>query len=220
MEKQRNFNCWYVEKCEDDCFMCNTYLEMKWQMDNSGLPEKLQRPIELLIVNGINTCDRASFVRLSEIRKSITDFVDAGKNLFICGRSGNGKTSWAIKLLQTFFHYRASGNYEKLQGMFISTSDFLIRLKDFANPLSKEYRDNIETVPLVIWDDVCVTGMSQYDYNQLYTFLNNRILAGLSNVFTSNVSSKSELTEMFGERLVSRIYNTSEIIELKGKDMR
>jgi len=220
VEKSRNSNCWYIEKCKDDCFMCNTYLEMKWQMDNSGLPEKLQRPIELFIVNGANACDRPAFVRLSEIRKNITNFVDAGNNLFICGRSGNGKTSWAIKLLHTFFHYRASGNYEKLQGMFISLGDLLIKLKDFNNPITKEFRDNIEKVPLVVWDDICLTGISQYDYTQIYTLINNRMLAGKSNVFTTNISNIKTLEEVFGERLVSRIYNSSEIIELKGKDMR
>lgn len=219
MEKQRNSNCWYIEKCTDDCFMCNTYLEMKWQMDNSGLPEKLQRPIELYL-NADNRCDKSAFQRLAEIRKSITDFVDAGKNLFIGGRSGNGKTSWAIKLLQTFFHYRASGNYEKLQGMFISVGDLLIRLKDFNSPVSREYRDSIESVPIVVWDDICLTGISQFDYTQIYTLINNRMLAGKSNIFTSNITDLKTLEEVFGERLVSRIYGASEIIELKGKDMR
>lgn len=220
MENQRNSNCWYVEKCTDDCHLCNTYLEMKWQMDNSGLPAKLQRPIDLYITNGINACDRTAFQRLSEIRKSITDFVDAGNNLFICGRSGNGKTSWAVKLLQTFFHYRASGNYERLQGMFISLGDLLIKLKDFNNPVPRAYRDNIDSVPLIVWDDVCLTGISQYDYTQIYTMINNRMLAGKANIFTSNITDLKTLEEVFGERLVSRIYGASEIIELNGKDMR
>lgn len=219
MEKQRNSNCWYVEKCTDDCHLCNTYLEMKWQMDNSGLPAKLQKPIEMFLTD-VNRCDKSSYSRLSKIRKSITDFVDAGNNLFICGRSGNGKTSWAVKLLQTFFHYRASGNYERLQGMFISLGDLLIKLKDFNNPVPKAYRDNIDSVPLIVWDDVCLTGISQYDYTQIYTMINNRMLAGKANIFTSNITDLKTLEEVFGERLVSRIYGASEIIELNGKDMR
>lgn len=220
MEKQRNSDCWYLGVCDDDCHLCNTYLELKWQMDNSGLPAKLQRPIELWLTNKTNMCDREAYDRLAEIKAGITEFVDSGNNLFICGRSGNGKTSWAVKLLQTLFHYRAGGNYEKLQGMFISLGDLLIRLKDFNNPVPKEYRDNIEAVSLVVWDDICLTGISQYDYTQIYTLINNRMLAGKSNIFTSNITDLKTLEEVFGERLVSRIYNSSEIIELKGKDMR
>ena len=220
MEKHRNSNCWYAEKCKEDCFMCATYLEMKWQMDNSGLPDKLKRPIEMWITDGVNACDESSYKRLAGIRKTIVDFVTRGKNLFICGRSGNGKTSWAVRLLHTYFHYKAPGNYERLQGMFISVGDLLIRLKDFNSPVTKEYRDNISKVPLVVWDDICLTGISQYDYTQLYTMINNRMLAGLSNVFTTNITDKEKLEEIFGERLVSRIYGSSEIIELKGGDMR
>ena len=220
MEKQRNSDCWYLEVCEDDCHLCNTYLEMKWQMTNSGLPTKLQRPIELWITDGINACDKKAFTRLAEIKKTIVDFVNDGKNLFICGRSGNGKTSWAVKLLQSYLHHKAQGNYENLQGMFISLGDLLIKLKDFNNPVSKEYKDRIEKVPLIVWDDICLTGISQFDYTQIYTMINNRMLAGLSNVFTTNISNVKKLEEIFGERLVSRIYNSSEIIELKGADMR
>lgn len=219
MEKQRNSNCWYIEKCQDDCFMCRTYLEMKWQMDNSGLPAKLQKPIEMFLTD-VNRCDKSSYSKLSKIRKNIVDYVKDGNNLFICGRSGNGKTSWAVRLLQTYLHYKSPGNYERLQGMFISLGDLLIKLKDFNNPISKEYRDNIDRVPLIIWDDVCLTGISQFDYTQIYTMINNRMLAGLSNVFTTNVTDIETLEEVFGERLVSRIYNSSEIIELKGGDMR
>lgn len=219
MEKQRNSNCWYLQVCQDDCFMCRTYLEMKWQMDNSGLPVKLQKPIELFI-NEDNKCDRVAFRRLSSIRKDIVKFVDEGSNLYICGRSGNGKTSWAIKLLQSYLHHRAPGNYERLQGMFVSVSDLLLKLKDFNNPVSKQYKDNLEDAPLVVWDDICVTNISKYDYSQIYTFINNRMLAGKSNIFTTNVTDKTILEEVFGERLVSRIYDSSEIIELKGADMR
>lgn len=219
MEKQRNSNCWYKEVCQEDCFMCSTYLQLKWQMDNSGLPEKLQKPIEMFISDG-NECDRQIFKHLKAIRSGIVDFVNEGQNLYICGKAGNGKTSWAVKMLQTYLHYKAQGNYERLQGMFISVSDLLIKLKDFNNPLPKEYKDNIENAGLVVWDDIAVTGISQYDYTQLYTLINNRILAGKSNIFTSNVTSYDALERIFGERLTSRIYGASEIIELKGQDMR
>lgn len=219
MEKQRNSNCWYLQVCQDDCFMCKTYLELKWQMDNSGLPAKLQRPIDMYL-SDVNRVDKKAYERLKAIRKDIVRHVKNGDNFYLCGRAGNGKTSWAIKLLQTYLHFKASGNYEKLQGMFVSVADLLIKLKDFDNPVTKEFRDNLEEVPLVVWDDICITNLSKYDYSQFYTLINNRMLAGKSNIFTTNISDKETLEDVFGERLVSRIYSSSEIIELKGGDMR
>lgn len=219
MEKQRNSNCWYFQVCQDDCFMCKTYLELKWQMDNSGLPAKLQRPIDMYL-SDVNRVDKKAYERLKAIRKDIVQHVKDGDNFYLCGRAGNGKTSWAIKILQTYLHFKASGNYEKLQGMFVSVADLLIKLKDFDNPVTKEFRDNLEEVPLVVWDDICITNLSKYDYSQFYTLINNRMLAGKSNIFTTNISDKETLEDVFGERLVSRIYGSSEIIELKGGDMR
>lgn len=217
---ERNSNCWYVNTCEDDCDRCTVYVQMKWQMEHSGLPEAKQRPIALYLTED-NSGDKKAFNRLADIRKNIVDFVQSGKNLYLCSKwTGNGKTSWAIKMLHTYFHYTAQGNYENLKGMFVSTSGLLLKLKDFNNPVSKAFRENLETVDLVIWDDIAVNGISPYDYTQLFNIIDSRILAEKSNIFTSNVVEVEELNKIFGARLTSRIMYSSEIIELKGKDMR
>lgn len=220
MAEPRNSNCWYIDSCNDTCDNCITYLQMKWQMENSGLPESQQHRIELHI-NENNMVDKKAYKQLADIRKHVVEFVQSGSNLYLCSTTpGNGKTSWSIKILQTYFHYTSQGNYENLKGMFVSTLDLLLKLKDFNNPLPKKYRDNLENVDLVIFDDIALTGISQYDFTQLYSIINNRIFAGKSNIFTSNVTDYEQLQKILGARLASRIYNTSEIIELKGMDMR
>ena len=220
MEQQRNTDCWYINRCTDDCDSCVTYLQMKWQMDNSGLYKSQQRPITLYI-DELNESDRKSFNKLSSIRSQIVDFVTNGKNLYICSETpGNGKTSWAIKLLQTYFHYESEGNYENLLGMFVSTTDLLLKLKDFNNPLPQKYKENLENVDLVIFDDIAITGISQYDYTQLFNIINNRMAAEKANIFTSNIERYEDLETILGSRLASRIYNNSEVIRLKGADRR
>lgn len=218
MEHSRESNCWYIDTCDKDCYMCNTYLEMKWQMDNSGLPLMMQKPIKMYVVNEE---DKLAYSTLASIRTDIVDFIDSHENLYICGKStGTGKTSWAVRMLQTYLHHTAQGNYENLKGMFVSVPDLLLKLKDFDNPLSKEYKNNLEQVDLVIWDDIAVGGVTNYDYLQLYTHINNRLFAGKSNIYTSNITSIEELNTILGDRLASRIWNTSTIIEFKGKDIR
>lgn len=216
----RNSDCWYLDTCDDDCSTCAVFFQMNWQMEHSGLPKAKQRPIALYLTDD-NSGDKQAFHRLADIRKDIVDFVEQGKNLYICSKwTGNGKTSWAIKMLHTYFHHTAVGNYDNLKGMFVSTADLLLRLKDFNNPVSKTYKDNLENVDLVIWDDIALTNISQYDYTQFYNIIDKRILAEKSNIFTTNCTSVEELAELVGAKIASRIYYTSEIIELKGKDMR
>jgi DNA replication protein DnaC len=193
---------------------------MKYQMEHSGLPKAKQKPIALYVTDD-NDGDMQAFCKLAEIRKDIVNFVEQGKNLYICSSyTGNGKTSWAIKMLHTYFHYTAVGNYDNLKGMFVNTTELLIQLKDFNNPLPKSYIEKLKTVDLVIWDDIAVSGMSNYDFSQLYSIIDKRILAEKSNIFTSNQPTVKGFANAMGNRLASRIYYTSEIVELKGKDMR
>lgn len=217
---ERNSECWYKDTCNDNCDKCVVYVQMNWQMEHSGLPKAKQRPIALYLTDD-NSGDEDAFYRLADIRKDIVNFVEQGKNLYICSKwTGNGKTSWAIKMLHTYFHHTAVGNYDNLKGMFVSTADLLLKLKDFNNPLPKSYRDNLENVDLVIWDDIALTNMSQYDYTQFYNIIDKRILAEKSNIFTTNCTDVDKLAELVGAKTASRIYYTSEVIELKGKDMR
>ena len=125
---ERNSDCWYKDVCEEDCIKCVIYPQMKWQFENSGLPKAKYKPISLYASDE----DYNAFLDLADIREDICDFVEQGKNLYICGRTpGTGKTSWAIKMLQTYFHYVAEGNMFNVKGMFVSVPDLLLKLKDF-----------------------------------------------------------------------------------------
>ena len=97
---------------------------------------------------------------------------------------------------------------------------FLIQLKNFDNPLSDEYKDNLLNADLVIWDDIAASKLSEFEYNNLLMFLDNRIFSKKSNIFTSNVVTKNTLEQQVGGRLASRIYGTSEILTLTANDYR
>lgn len=218
MERERNSECWYNEVCQMDnsCESCIRYAEMKFLMENSGLPKSKQKPISLTP----DDCDYEAFCRLLDIKDSIVEFVENGDNLFIGGSAGNGKTSWAIKILLKYFDEVWSGNGFRIRGLFIHVPKLLLELKDFNNPLPATYRDNILNADLVIWDEIGDTGISNYDYSQLLALLDNRILQEKSNIYTSNVSSLEEFNKMIGGRLTSRVWNLSEKIILNGKDRR
>jgi DNA replication protein DnaC len=191
---------------------------MKWQFDNCGLPKAKYKPIKL----SPQRVDRETFRHLAEIRKNIVEFVESGRNLYICGNElGNGKTSWAIKMLQTYFHHTAEGNLWNLKGMFVPTASLLLELKDFNRTHESHYDwNNLHNVDLLILDDVVVAGLSQYDYTQLFALIDSRMLAEKSIIFTSNITSKEDLSNIIGDRLASRVWNNSEIVEIKGGDMR
>ena len=221
MENQQYINeqCWYkgLNSCNHECKNCIRYKIIKIAMNDSGVPEELHHPIPLKP----SACDVEKFDRLAEIKKNIDDFVYSGGSLYICSsKTGNGKTSWAIKLMYKYFSLTWEDGIG-VRALFINVVELLLKLKDFNHPISKEYRDLIISVPLVIWDDIAITGISSWDYMQLYVLLNERSMRGLANIYTSNCTTIEQLANFVGNKIASRIWTKStEVIELKGEDRR
>lgn len=189
---------------------------MKYLLDTSGIPKSRQYPQEL-----IADVDLSAYRKLADIKLDIVDFVESGSNLFICSQNtGNGKTSWAIKLMLRYFNEIWAGNGFRARGLFVNVPTLLLQLKNFENPLPEEFKQHLMDVDLVIWDEIASTSISNYDYSNLLMFLDYRIINDKSNIFTSNAVTKDELEKNVGAKLASRIWNTSEVIEFRGKDRR
>lgn len=201
-----------------NCDACVRYSEMLYLMQHSGLPEAKWHPIDLY---ADSKNDVKMFKRLAGIKKHIVEFVESGENLYIASDgTGNGKTSWAIKLLFRYFDQIWAGNGFRTRGMFVHVPTYLSALKDFKNPLPAEYKKAVEECDLVIWDDIASSELSNYDYGNLLTTVDKRILAERSNIYTSNISDGDKLVVALGTRLSSRILNCSQTIILDGKDQR
>ena len=79
MEKKRISNCLYKDVCNNECKdTCIRYLEVKYLLDESGIPETKQKLIQLEA--GI---DLQAFKRLDSIKRDIVYFVKGGNNLYI-----------------------------------------------------------------------------------------------------------------------------------------
>lgn len=211
-------DCWYKNVCSQNiCSNCIRYSEMKYLIDNSGIPKNRQMPQSLIAGS-----DFDAFCLLNDVKEKIDEYVNVGGfNLYICSdNTGNGKTSWAIKILLKYFDKIWAGNGFRVRGMFVHVPTLLLKLKDFDNPVNKSFRDNLYTADLIVWDDIAGAKLSDYDISQLLTIIDNRIVEDKANIYTSNVITQTELTKALGSRLSSRIFNCSSVIELKGKDRR
>lgn len=214
-------DCWYASVCQDtneDCIVdCIRYEEMKYLMDSSNIPKAKQTPVALYPAE----CDLEAFRTLNEIKKNIVEFVEKGSNLLIASRyTGNGKTSWAIKILLKYLDCIWAGNGFRQRALFIHVPTLLAKLKDFNDPNLQQLKDSIMKVDLVVWDDIASTGISNYDYNNLLVLIDNRLLENKANIYTSNVIDKNKFNELVGAKLTSRVYTSSKIIEFKGEDRR
>lgn len=219
-----NEQCMYKDVCskvnESTCSTsCIRYLQINRLIELSNLPELYKTPIRIHSENAQD--DIYAFTRLKQIKSDIVNFVNNGKNLYICSKyCGNAKTSWATKIMLKYFDLTWPNSYDYTRGLYVHVPTFLSDLKNFDNP--PEYISRIKDADLVIWDDLAtkINRLSEYEHEQLLIFIDNRVANKKSNIYTSNLTTDSDLITNVGLRLTSRIYNSSEIIELVSSDYR
>ena len=216
--------CPYKIKCNGkDCLsdFCLRKFKLDYLFDYALIPES-QRKYFSLVTDADGT-DYQEFMQLASIEKDAEEFVKSGKNLYIHSAiCGNGKSSWAIRILKSYLFKTWAQGELTCKALFISVPRFLLALKDNIsnrNEYAEHIQKYIATADLVIWDDIAAKVGSEFELNHLLSLLETRIAGGKSNIFTSNLSDK-QMTEALGERITSRICNLSINIELHGSDKR
>lgn len=216
--------CWYLEVCDkyntDDCnAACIRYMEMDYLMQNSGIPKNRQYSTSLTPAQ----VDYDAFLFLKDIKDDIVNFVANGESVYIYSKNfGNGKTTWAIKLMQKYFDGVWAGNGFRCRGIFIHVPTLLTKIKEGISKKDVEFdllRSRLIEVDLVIWDDIASTKLSDFDHINLLTYIDQRNLHGLANIYTGNLT-QDELQEALGNRLASRVWNDSTAVRFLGADMR
>lgn len=214
-------SCWYKEVCTmNDCSEnCLRYRLMRSLFKQSRLPESLWLYKHL----ACSSTDYKSFERLTEISIAMDKFIRSGKNLYIFSENcGNGKTSWAIRLMYSYFDRIWHKSCFDCKALFISVPKFLYQCKRSISQNVEGFEDlcnKISQVDLVIWDDIGEMAVSGYEHQILFQYIDDRINSGKSNIYTSNRDLEG-LIDVLGDRLASRIYNCSEIVEFKEGDKR
>ncbi len=212
--------CWYKRVCTEKCSEnCIRYKLMYSLFKQSQLPEALWNYKSLTC----NDKDYQAFKELQAKSDAILDFIAKGDNLYIYSKNcGNGKTSWAIRLMYSYFDKIWHKSCFDCKALFVSVPKFLYNCKRSISQDVKGFEELcnlISEVDLVIWDDIAEMKASDYEHQILFQYIDSRINAGKSNIYTSN-KNKDQIEDLLGTRLASRIYNCSQVIEFVEEDKR
>ena len=213
-------SCWYKRICTEQCSEnCIRYKLMYSLFKQSNLPEALWEYKAL-------TCkdkDYQAFKKLQAKSDAILNFIANGNNLYIYSENcGNGKTTWAIRLMYSYFDKIWHKSCFDCKALFVSVPKFLYNCKRSISQDVKGFEELcnlISEVDLVIWDDIGEMKASDYEHQILFQYIDDRINSRKSNIYTSN-KNKEQLEDVLGVRLASRIYNCSECIEFLEEDKR
>lgn len=189
---------------------------------NEALLSKKQREYVKLRIDADGT-DREVFLQLKDIEKNIEKFVEGGSSLMLhSSNCGNGKTAWAIRLIQAYFHSIWHKCDLNCKALFINVPRFLLELKSNISQKSdyiEHIRSRMLSADLVVWDEVATKAVTEFEHENLLSLINSRIDLGKAQIFTSNLSP-DDMKEAIGDRLYSRIVNLSTVMEFKGADKR
>jgi|GEM_PF-2788872 DNA replication protein len=155
------------------------------------------------------------------------------KGIFLFGNTGTGKTHLGVSILQ-------SRMKDKLPGVYITITDLMRRLKNFSAGNTETILEVAKQTPFLLLDDLGAERGSAYEATLLFEILNHRAIyrriegnpKGLITVITSNYDPNSladklvgldgnqKSDPMMGNRIVSRIAEMCEMVEMKSGDYR
>ena len=141
------------------------------------------------------------------------NFTTASKNLLFLGRTGLGKTHLSLSIANTAIDKGFGVIYGSSQNFFNQIQDEAFGRKqgDTLNALLE--------CDLLILDDFGTEFMSTYISSAIYNIINSRILRSLPTIISTNLSL-TEINNVYGERIMSRILGNYVIKQFTGKDIR
>lgn len=161
--------------------------------------------------------DKKAFSVLKEIEYDIYAWVRQGGSLLIFSEIyGNGKTTWARRLLISYLQ-QCLGENRKNPAVYLSMFEFLDRQRDAISDLDDgfgELKQKLLTADLVVWDDLATAPLSEFASASLNNIIDTRINRGLANIYTTNFKPSDPIFKnALGPRLWNRISCLSTHIE-------
>lgn len=216
-----NHKCAKYAKGERLGTFCIKNFKLSSLYDLALVSEKQRKHINLRIDE--DGTDREQFLYLKQIEENIHQFVKDGRNLYLYSTGcGNGKTSWSLRLLQSYLNTIWYSSSVDCKALFISVPKFFLMLKDnigSKNDYITHIKEYVADCDIVIWDDLGTKVGTEFEIENLLNIISNRIDNGKTNIYTSNITPDM-LQSRVGERLYSRVVNMSECVQLSGSDKR
>ena len=166
-------------------------------------------------VSGISALEN-----IVNVTKNVNSFLSdfpSGDNLLFYGDTGVGKTFLTHCIASELLGKGYSVLYLSAIDLFDLFSKYA-----FDNDSEADYRDVFSQIldcELLIIDDLGTELVNSFTNSRLFYCINERILAGLSTIISTNLSLE-ELMNTYSERIFSRLTMSYQIFKIFGDDIR
>lgn len=140
--------------------------------------------------------------------------IGRGPSLLLVGPTGTGKTYQAYAAVRALL-----GSGIRCSATFTTAADMYASLRPRHGVDSEDEFARYATANVLVLDDLGAAKGSEWNEEVNYRLINHRYERELATVFTSNVPPK-DLPDVLGERVMSRLFEMTSIVALKGADRR
>lgn len=137
--------------------------------------------------------------------------LDSEKGYYFYGDCGTGKTHLLSAIIKEMFRKNVSA-------YFISTTRLYQQLKQNFNS-ENGIMQKLEEVDVLCLDDVGSERVTDWRRDELFYLIDQRY-SNIKKTFVSSNKTLSELSELFDDRIASRIAGMCEVMKIEGKDRR
>ncbi len=155
---------------------------------------------------------------LKTCEEFVKNFDKKDENLLFSGRPGLGKTFLSTCIAKELINKQYSVIYETAYKTFSMLEE--LKFKKAENEEKLKFKvDKLYSCDLLILDDLGSEFSTHYTTSALFDIINSRLISGKKTVINTNLSI-SELSEKYGERVVSRLYGHYQLLNFIGSDIR
>jgi len=165
-----------------------------------------------------------------EVRKRMLEWAEnysqESRGMVLHGATGTGKTHLACATLREVQLYKTQDvQYMNISKLFMCLIDSMkYGPKDPGDECMTEFEiiEKMTGVDLLLLDDLGVEKASDYSAARLYSIINGRYDAMRPTIITTNISLEEIASRLgsLGERIVDRLVETCDFIDLPNRSMR
>lgn len=154
---------------------------------------------------------------LNYCREYVRFFTPSSRSVLMFGGTGLGKTHLSLAIAKEVIARGFGVIYGSAQNLFNAVEKDRFN-RDFSVK-STDYYELLTGCDLLILDDLGAEFTMAFTTSVLYNVINSRLNAGRPIIINTNLDT-AKLLERYGDRIVSRIIGSYEMLRFFGKDVR
>lgn len=215
----RNIDMEFADLEDGYCKQCAQIKRIEDQQRSSEQYRRLRREKIISAVGGPRYYEEFTFERFHQHRdmkayEAGMNFNPYQKNLLIMGPTGTGKTHLGVAIMRKWAEKNFDGQVLKAYEL----NDYILQNESQREQV--EARNRLARLPILVLDDFGVGNFTDFTKRVVYEILEKRWASKTNGLILTTNLTIGDISELFGERIASRLGEWCDHLTMAGSDVR